>query len=115
MSGDTLWIGEDPVDRGECRQRWKDREQAVVGHAGGESEDAVLGDVAVDPQQDVLPSAQRNLGGRGGEPPAVIDFRSDRRRGGVPAALALLGKIFVFVGLRHVGGRSKAIPKKCHR
>ena len=64
LLGDAAGIGEQTIDGDERRDGRKNGEQAIVGHAGGEREDAVLADVAVDPPEDVLPSPRRYLGGR---------------------------------------------------
>lgn len=72
MSGNRCRIGEQAVDRDEGCKRGKDRQQAVVGHARGQRQDAVLGNVGVDPQQNVLPSARRDLRGRARLPAAVV-------------------------------------------
>lgn len=71
MPGDGGRIREQAVDRDQSRERWKDRQQAVVGHARGQRQHPVLGDVGIDPQQNVLPSARRDLGGRTRLPAAV--------------------------------------------
>jgi len=72
MPGDGGRIGEQAVDRDQGRERGKDRQQAVVGHSCREGQYAVLGNVRIDAQQNVLPSARRDLGGRARQPATAL-------------------------------------------
>ncbi|MGY4403598.1 hypothetical protein ACVIYL_004401 [Bradyrhizobium sp. USDA 3315] len=115
MLRDAGRIRKEAIDRNESRQGWKDREQAIVGHTGGEREDAVLGDVSVDSKQDVFPSLGRNLGRRFGLPASILAFDHQADRRGVAIGWLSAGKSFAFIGPGCVLWRCQAVPQKRHR
>ena len=61
MLGDAGGVGKQPIDGDKGRERGKNREDAVVGHACGQRENAVVAYVAVDAPEDVLPSLRRDI------------------------------------------------------
>jgi hypothetical protein len=90
MLRDRGGIRKQAVDGDHCSQCRKDREQAVVGHAGGQREDTVLGHVGVDAQQDILPAPGRYLGGRRRR--AAMAFICSRQTGGRSTTTRLLSR-----------------------
>lgn len=114
MFGDAAGIGEDAVDRHERGNRGEDRQEAVVGHAGGERENAVLADVAVDAPGDVLPAPRGDFRRRCCVTSAVSAFGGELGRRGMPIGIFFRGKGFVVFGLCRPFGRHDAIPQKRH-
>src|SRR5262249_9263942 len=72
MFRDTGWIRKKSINSDESCKGWKDRKEAVVRHAGGQRQDAVIGNVGVNAQQDVLPSPRGNFGGRSRKPAPIV-------------------------------------------
>src|ERR1700680_2902471 len=84
-------IEEEPVDCDECCKRRKNRQQTVVGDASAQKRYAMIRNISVDAQQDILPTACGYLGRAIGEPPAtLIDlplmWRSGRVHRDVPCS-----------------------------
>ena len=66
-------VGEQPVERDECRNAGKQRQQGIEGDAGRDRQHPVLADLRVDPPEDVLPAFGRDLArGLGGAAAIVL-------------------------------------------
>lgn len=110
MFGDAVGVGEDAVNRGEggdCREHRQDT-------IGGQSQNAMVADIVVNPPKDVLSSLGRDLGGRSGLTSAVSAFNGESAAASVPLRVGLEGKIFSGSRRSVLFDRRYALHQKSH-
>src|SRR5215203_4388512 len=85
-------VGEQPIERDECRNAGKQRQQGIESDAGRDRQHPVLADLRVDPPEDVLPAFGRDLArGLGGAAAIVLGRGSLLGFGALQGQRVLLG------------------------
>jgi hypothetical protein len=98
-------VGKETVERHERRDGRKKREEAEIGHARRDREDAILVHLFVGAPGDVLPALGGNFGRRAGDAAAVLFGRclALHFRAGMGLGVPRLGSL--------VAGGSSAVPR----